>query len=95
MDKVDLLQFQVLNNGDIVYERDIGPPPPLFEDPALIKVNICFIQSCAVHLCDIDLENESVTCVLFARINMIVNHPCTPHWSQLQPVQCPATPVSS
>ena len=38
VDKVDLMQFQVLNNGDIVYERDIGPPPPLFEDPSIIKV---------------------------------------------------------
>ena len=38
VDKVDLMQFQVLNNGDIVYERDIGPPPPLFPDPAIIKV---------------------------------------------------------
>jgi len=37
VDKVDLMQFQVLNPGEIVYERDIGPPPPLFEDPSLIK----------------------------------------------------------
>ena len=39
VDRVDLMQFQVLNTGDIVYERaDIGPPPPLFEDPNIIKV---------------------------------------------------------
>ena len=40
VDRVDLMQFQVLNTGDIVYERaDIGPPPPLFEDPNIIKVS--------------------------------------------------------
>ena len=37
---MDLMSFSVLNPGEIVYEsRDIGQPPPLFEDP--IKVNIC------------------------------------------------------
>ena len=42
VDKMDLMSFSVLNPGEIVYEsRDIGPPPPLFEDPAIIKVNIC------------------------------------------------------
>ena len=41
VDKVDLMQFQVLNNGDILYDtRDIGPPPPLFEDPSIIKVRL-------------------------------------------------------
>ena len=42
VDKVDLMQFQVLNNGDIIYERDIGPPPPLFDpqDPSIIKVSV-------------------------------------------------------
>ena len=53
VDKVDLMQFQVLNTGDIVYEPP-GPPPPLFEDPGIIKVRlqtlclvsfvICFFQ---------------------------------------------------
>ena len=41
---MDLMSFSVLNPGEIVYEsRDIGQPPPLFEDPsgAIIKVNIC------------------------------------------------------
>ena len=39
VDKVDLMQFQVLNTGDIVYEPP-GPPPPLFEDPSIIKVRL-------------------------------------------------------
>ena len=39
VDKVDLMQFQVLNTGDIVYEPP-GPPPPLFEDPGIIKVRL-------------------------------------------------------
>ena len=38
VDKVDLMHFQVLDNGEIVYEKDIGPPPPLFEDPSVIRV---------------------------------------------------------
>ena len=41
VDRVDLMQFQVLNSDDVVYERDIGPPPPLFEDPNIIKVCQC------------------------------------------------------
>ena len=46
VDKVDLMQFQVLNTGDIVYEPP-GPPPPLFEDPGIIKVRLqtlCFVS---------------------------------------------------
>ena len=35
---MDLMSFSVLNPGEIVYEsRDIGPPPPLFEDPSIIR----------------------------------------------------------
>ena len=45
VDKVDLMQFQVLNTGDIVYEPP-GPPPPLFEDPSIIKVRLMCILSC-------------------------------------------------
>ena len=42
VDKMDLMSFSVLNPGEIVYEsRDFGQPPPLLEDPAIIKVNIC------------------------------------------------------
>ena len=45
VDKVDLMQFQVLNTGDIVYEPP-GPPPPLFEDPSIIKVRLMCILFC-------------------------------------------------
>ena len=38
VDKVDLMHFQVLGNGEIVYERDLQPPPPtLFEDPSILR----------------------------------------------------------
>ena len=35
VDKVDLMHFQVIN-GDIVYERELGPPP-LFEEAGTLK----------------------------------------------------------
>ena len=53
VDKVDLMQFQVLNTGDIVYEPP-GPPPPLFEDPSIIKVRPMCILSC-VSACVVSL----------------------------------------
>ena len=47
---MDLMSFSVLNPGEIVYEsRDIGPPPPLFEDPSIIKVNICSTEQYSQH----------------------------------------------
>ena len=54
VDKMDLMSFSVLNPGEIVYEsRDIGPPPPLFEDPAIIKVNICSTEHIKHDVCTI------------------------------------------
>jgi len=35
--KVDLMHFQVLGNGEILYERELPPPPPLFEDPPIMR----------------------------------------------------------
>ena len=68
VDKVDLMQFQVLNNGDIVYERDIGPPPPLFEDPAIIKVRK------RPEFCHRYLTGN------MCRISTSETPPCTPPW---------------
>ena len=45
--------FQVLNTGDIVYEPP-GPPPPLFEDPGIIKVRLhllCPVDVLFKHKC--------------------------------------------
>ena len=50
VDKVDLMQFQVLNTGDIVYEPP-GPPPPLFEDPGIIKVRLQTPDSVSRLIC--------------------------------------------
>ena len=50
VDKVDLMQFQVLNTGDIVYEPP-GPPPPLFEDPGIIKVRLQMTDSVPALIC--------------------------------------------
>ena len=37
VDKVDLMHFQVLGNGEILYERELPPPPPLFEEPPIMR----------------------------------------------------------